>query len=80
MEEFDFENDEEDIDELILKIIKSEYKTVAQIAIDLNINKRRISMRMRKLRKRNEVVFRQVEVYKQRGIKPLEYKKNTKLV
>ena len=63
------------IDDLILKTISTNFKTAKEVAIELDLPLVRTSVRLRGMRKRNEVICMISNNSKIRGVKPLKYRK-----
>ncbi len=64
-----------DIDDIILNTIETDFKTVRQIHEQTKISYVRVSVRIRQMRKRNEVIILQSNQPHVKGVKPLKYKK-----
>jgi len=63
-----------DVDDLILKCIEKEFKSVKQISDEINVYYVRVSVRLRQLRKRDMVIFIQSNEQHVKGVKPLKYR------
>ena len=65
----------QEIDDMILNHIESDFKTVKEISEDLKLPYVRVSVRLRQLRRRGEVTMVQSNKTVLRGVKPLKYRK-----
>ena len=65
----------EDIDNMILNSIQTNFKSVKELSDELRLPYVRVAVRIRGLRKRKEVISIQSNEPHIRGVKPLKYKK-----
>ena len=63
-----------EVDDLILDCISAEFKNVRTISEEIQIPYVRVSIRLKQLRKRNDVISIQSNEKYIRGVKPLRYK------
>ena len=69
----------EGVDDLILSVITNSFKTVREISEELDLAYTRVSVRIKGLRKQKSVVAIQSCAKGCVGVKPLMYKKSSKI-
>lgn len=64
----------QNVDDMILRHISSDYMTVKQISEDLSLPYLRVAVRIKQLRKKNSLIFKPTNQKHVRGVKPLSYR------
>ena len=63
------------IDNLIVSSIENEFKSVKEISTELSLPYVRVAVRIKQLRKRNQIIMLQTNMEHIKGVKPIKYKK-----
>lgn len=69
----------ENVDDLILSVITDSFKTVREISEELSLSYTRVSVRIKGMRKNKSVISIQSAIKGGAGVKPLMYKKSSKI-